>query len=212
MRNSSNGNGKGYYFEYLKAGLTFPRNVYFAAKFRIVRDFVRSFPPGSSILDACCGVGFVTSCFSPDYRIHGIDIQPEAIRFCQENHKGAYAVDDVYGLSFADDAFDGVVINDAIEHLYDPRSALRELHRVIRPGGKLEICTENYDSYLWLTLENTWYRVFGGNCKPYMHDVHPYRFTPRIMKKMVGEFFEIETFVLRNLGMKMFCIARKRSE
>lgn len=198
-----------YYLEYLEAGLTFPRSVYFAAKHRFVREFVHSFPPGSAILDAGCGCGFVTCDFTSNYRIHGIDIQPDAIRFCKEHHKGSYSVDDVYELAFADGTFDGVVINDAIEHLFDPRAALKELHRVLRPGGRIEVCTENYDSYLWLGLENTWYRVFGGNCKPYDHKVHPSRFTPKSLRRSLEEFFDVETAVLRNLNMKMFFIGRK---
>ncbi|MEW6357959.1 MAG: methyltransferase domain-containing protein [Planctomycetota bacterium] len=189
--------------------MTFPRNVYFAAKHRFIREFVKSFPPGSTILDACCGCGFATADFTDEYRIYGIDIQPDAIRFCQENHDGTYSVGDVYSLKFGDGMFDGVVLNDAIEHLYEPRWALRELHRVLKPSGRIEICTENYDSYLWLSLENTWYRIFGGNCKPYDHNVHPSRFTPKKLRRSMGEFFEIEKFVLRNLGMKMFSVASK---
>lgn len=206
--NASEGQGS-YYLDYLQDGLGFPQSVYHGAKYRIVRRFVRSFPVGSAILDAGCGCGFVTAPFTRDYRVYGIDSEAEAIRFCQENHRGVYAVESAYGLSFDDGMFDGVVMNDAIEHLEDPRAVLRELHRVIRPGGKIEVCTVNYDSYLWLFLENTWYRVFGGNCRPFDRAVHPSRFTAKSLRDRMAEFFAIEAFVLRNFGMEMFCIGRK---
>lgn len=42
---------------------------------------------------------------------------------------------DVTGLHFAADRFDAVICNHVMEHVPDDRAALRELHRVLRPGG-----------------------------------------------------------------------------
>ena len=42
-------------------------------------------------------------------------------------------------LGFSDKAFDQVLLIDVLEHLYDDRLALREIHRVLKPGGRLVI-------------------------------------------------------------------------
>lgn len=46
-------------------------------------------------------------------------------------------VGDGHALPFSDATFDVIVANNVIEHLYDPTSGVREMKRVLRPGGQL---------------------------------------------------------------------------
>ncbi|HEY7730191.1 MAG TPA: class I SAM-dependent methyltransferase [Gaiellaceae bacterium] len=48
---------------------------------------------------------------------------------------------DVHELPFADDLFTAVVAFNAFEHYRDPKLAMKEVHRVLRPGGKLLLRT-----------------------------------------------------------------------
>jgi SAM-dependent methyltransferase/uncharacterized protein YbaR (Trm112 family) len=50
-------------------------------------------------------------------------------------------VGDAHHLPFADDAFDAVITFNTFEHLHDPRQAASEIHRVLKPGGKLILYT-----------------------------------------------------------------------
>lgn len=49
----------------------------------------------------------------------------------------AGVVADAHQLPFADGAFDSVIANNVIEHLYDPLAGLQEIRRVLKPGGRL---------------------------------------------------------------------------
>ena len=51
---------------------------------------------------------------------------------------------DIAALPFADAAFDTVVCCETIEHVSDPRRAVRELARVLAPGGRLFLTTPSY--------------------------------------------------------------------
>jgi ubiquinone/menaquinone biosynthesis C-methylase UbiE/uncharacterized protein YbaR (Trm112 family) len=55
--------------------------------------------------------------------------------------KNTTAVADAHSLPFKDSTFDAVVSFNTFEHLMDPAQAAQELHRVLKPGGKLQLQT-----------------------------------------------------------------------
>ena len=44
---------------------------------------------------------------------------------------------------FTDDFFDAVIMNDTFEHLPDPLGALKEIYRILRPGGVVMLVTQD---------------------------------------------------------------------
>jgi ubiquinone/menaquinone biosynthesis C-methylase UbiE len=54
---------------------------------------------------------------------------------------------DVVQMDFPNETFDGVIAASSIEQSNNPIMALREVYRVLRPGGKLAMIFENYDHY-----------------------------------------------------------------
>lgn len=52
---------------------------------------------------------------------------------------------DIHALPFADDAWDAVICTEVLEHVEDPVRAVRELHRVLAPGGLLLVTSP----FLW---------------------------------------------------------------
>jgi SAM-dependent methyltransferase len=98
---------------------------------------------GKRILDAGCGVGaFVRRLreFSPD--VHGFDVEKESV---------ARSVEEVPGLGLAvaehlpyrDGAFDVILMHEVLEHVEDDLASLREMNRVLAPGGRLVIFCPN---------------------------------------------------------------------
>jgi glycosyltransferase involved in cell wall biosynthesis len=219
-----------YYLNYLKSAYSFPRSILNLPKTEWVLGALRALPRGARILDAGCGAGQITRPLMRDHRITGVDVQADAIDWCQRQTPEAlrpagrrkpqsevagqgfvpeYKVADLQALPYARGSFDAVVFCNAIEHLVDPHPMLAELAWVMKPGGIMLLTTENCDSWLWVFAENTWYRVFGGNCKPYLPEVHPQRYTPTSFRSDVQRHLEVETLFLGVHGMEMFMLARK---
>ena len=83
------------------------------------------------VLDIGCGIGDLLA-FRPD--TVGTDINPSAVKWCRGNgHLAELMLPDMLPFGPAD--FDGVVIDNVLEHIIDPVPLLSEARRVLRPGG-----------------------------------------------------------------------------
>jgi ubiquinone/menaquinone biosynthesis C-methylase UbiE len=102
--------------------------------------------PDDRVLDVCCGPGTVALDLAPHVaHVTGLDLTPamlEQARLAQAE-RGCGNVDwlegDVFDLPFGDGAFSLVICGAAFHHMVDPRSALREMARVCRPGGRIAV-------------------------------------------------------------------------
>jgi len=91
------------------------------------------------LLDVACGTGSVTSAATDrGAAAVGADFSANMIAEARQLHPALqFREADAEALPFPDCAFDAVVINFGVHHFPFPLQALREAHRVIRPGGRL---------------------------------------------------------------------------
>lgn len=109
--------------------------------------------PGMRLLDAGCGPGSITlglaGAVAPGGTV-GIDLSSAAITSAQAAASAAGAADvrfeqaSVYALPFADGSFDVVFAHALFQHLEAPAEALRELRRVLRPGGTIALADADF--------------------------------------------------------------------
>ncbi len=90
--------------------------------------------PGDRVLEVGCGQGHLTKCLAErGIDIVGIDANPHAPAVAGTDrvlHMNAEALD------FADESFDTVISVHAIEHIPPLDAALKEMARVLKPGGR----------------------------------------------------------------------------
>jgi len=122
---------------------------------------------GRRVLDFGCGpghdlVGF--GVYSPSVRLSGVDVSPasleEARRRLALHHIAAdlRVIDDTAPLPFDDGAFDHVHSSGVLHHVADLPRSLREIRRVLKPGGTMHVMIYNADS-VWMHLKVAYHRT-----------------------------------------------------
>jgi len=93
---------------------------------------------GTRVLDVACGPGYVAAAAAArGATATGIDFSSAMVEEAQGRYPGIdFHEDDAEGLSFSDSSFDAVVMNFGLLHLGRPDQAIREVHRVLKPGGR----------------------------------------------------------------------------
>lgn len=126
------------------------------------------------MLDIGCGTGSLLARIAraaPGARLAGVDLVPDMLGVARAKLPPAVPlqVARAESLPFADATFDLAVSNNVLHFLRDPERALAEMHRVVRPGGRVAItdwCHDDLacrilDVYLRL-VDQAHFRVYGS--------------------------------------------------
>jgi ubiquinone/menaquinone biosynthesis C-methylase UbiE len=110
--------------------------------------------PGLDLLDVGCGPGTITVDLAARVapgRVVGIDASDDVIAQARQLEADgvAFSTGDVYALDFPDESFDVVHAHQVLQHLAEPVAALREMRRVLRPGGVLAVRDSDYGAFVW---------------------------------------------------------------
>lgn len=140
---------------------------------------VRQQVPRGSWLDVGCGHGRLgAEAAAAGYEVFGVDPNPLAVRAA----RGRLGSDRVFPgpveeAGFPPDRFTVVSLVGTIEHLKRPLETLREIHRILAPGGLILVQTPN--------LASLQYRQHRANWEQFTPPGHLVYFTPRTLRAML---------------------------
>ena len=178
------------YLDYLNNKYKFPRSLIHNSIKKQIDKCLKIVPRGGKFLDAGCGNGSDVYRYASLFEIFGIDYQEEYINYCKNKYsKGNFSVQNIYKLDFEDEFFDGIVMNQVIEHLAYPQRVIEELYRVLKKNGVLIIGTPNYESIAWIAIESIWYKLLK---KEFDIDTHKFKFTESKLIEITNIFEKIE--------------------
>lgn len=114
---------------------------------------------GRTILDCGCGRGFYLKMLRHlgDARLAGVDLELPYLRKARRNLRIAGAAlpeilvagASIYDLPFADATFDAVLLSEILEHVERDVDGLREVYRVLKPGGLALLTVPHADYPFW---------------------------------------------------------------
>lgn len=135
-------------YDTLNTVLSFNRDKYWR-KATVEKTGLKS---GGAALDVCCGTGMISMelarAAGPAGKVVGLDFSAEMLAIAEKNLQGAqyeknieYIQGNAMELPFADDSFDCATIGFGLRNVPDMRKTLREMMRVVKPGGRV-VCLE----------------------------------------------------------------------
>ena len=133
--------------------------------------------PGGVLLDVGCGSGEKMALFqSLGWQTAGIDLDELAIM--QARKKGLEVRSgSLQEQHYPDAYFDAIIMDNVIEHVFDPVGILQECHRILKPQGILVAVTPN--------VESLGHRVFGASWRGLEPPRHLYLFTGAAVKRVM---------------------------
>jgi SAM-dependent methyltransferase len=123
---------------------------WYSGRRRVIDQVLRGLdlPGDTEILDAGCGSGRNMVELARLGTVTGLELADASVAKARSRGVGRVVQGTLEAMPFDDDSFDLAVSFDVIEHLDNDRAALRELRRVVRPGGRLVVTVPAYQS-LW---------------------------------------------------------------
>lgn len=119
--------------------------------------------PGDHVLDIGSGPGHqaveLSNAVGSNGSVEGIDPADSALeiarRRCSELENVSFRIGEATSLPFDDAVFDAVMSSQVFEYLDDVPAALDEVHRVLKPGGRVLIHDTDWGTAIWNTKEST---------------------------------------------------------
>jgi len=100
------------------------------------------------ILDVGCGTGANLLMLSKYGDAEGVDVSEDALAFCRERGLDKVTLGAGEEMPYDDGTFDLVTAFDVVEHMDDDLAGLKEMRRVLRPGGRVLLFVPTF-MFLW---------------------------------------------------------------
>jgi SAM-dependent methyltransferase len=166
------------------------RHWWFTGRRNIIASFLSSLfssreGPKPSILDVGCGTGANLELLDQFGVAEGVDVSADALEFCRQRGLVRVRQGAAEKLPYESGTFDLVTGLDVVEHLDDDLAGLREMHRVLKPDGRILLFVPAF-MFLWGVQDDV--------------SNHRRRYTLKELKQRVREAgFEVERATYANI-------------
>ncbi|RLC64679.1 MAG: hypothetical protein DRI01_02965 [Chloroflexi bacterium] len=123
-------------------------------------ELVRRYKNGTYLLDIGCGEGFfLFNASRAGYITKGIELSQDAVEYARREFGLDVEAKPFEELRFPEDHFDIITLWQVLEHVPYPRVILKEVHRILKPGGLLVASTPNIEGIPAKILGKRWWNI-----------------------------------------------------
>jgi len=127
-----------------------------------LRNFVKKANRNNIGIDIGCGEGWLTKILKENgYYTIGADKDNKMLKLASKNCNCLIKINADNGLPFKSASFDFIICSDLLEHLNNPKTALKEIYRILKFGGKTLLKVPSWYFDLWL-LTGDHHQIFSG--------------------------------------------------
>ena len=149
-----------------------------------IRDSYR----GNRLLEiGCAGGAFLNAARELGFTVQGVELSEDACRMARETFGLTVFPGDVIEAHFQDGSFDVVFMGDVLEHLPDPVSTLREVHRILAAGGLLVLGVPSQTNSLFSRVGFRIYGAMGKRATVALPPYHLFEYRPASLGFLLHE-------------------------
>ena len=133
----------------------------------------------------CAGGTFLSAARDTGYDVCGVEISPDAADVAIKRFGLDVRIGDLAAARFPAQSFDVVFMGDVIEHLHNPVATLKELHRIMTPGGILVLACPTQTNTLFSRLGFAVYGMLGKTVSVSLPPYHLFEYRPKSMRRLL---------------------------
>ncbi len=151
------------------------------ATFQRRLKWINKFSKKGKLLDIGCATGFFLELATEHgWKVQGLELAKFAHEYATKKLKLPVLNKTLEDAKFKEESFEAVSLFDVVEHLPNPKSTVKEVHRVLKKGGVFAITTPNIGSLVAKMLGKNWEEVRRVR-------EHIYFFSEKTLKRMLEE-------------------------
>jgi ubiquinone/menaquinone biosynthesis C-methylase UbiE len=155
-------------------------------------------------LDVGCGLGEnLWAAREAGWEYEGVDVSAAYLKWAEQQLGVRGRQGTLEEMNYPDNYFDAITMNAILEHLYDPYATLKEVYRVLKPGGLFWFDAPNEDG-LYMRMGNFYMKAQGRDwvvtLAPTFSPYHVQGFNPRSLRHLIARVgFEVESFRMHGI-------------